>query len=214
MIFGVVEELMQAICGAAGRDISRPFPRMPYDEAIARYGTEKPDLRCELEIQDVSAVFGESSFKVFRDVIADSGVVRALVVPGVGRRYARHKIDQLVDEAIAHGAKGLVWIRRSPDGAVQSSILKAAGAETLTQTLESVKAGAEDLTLLAAGSSAEASGVLGRQRIAIAEREHLLDESRFEFLVGGRFPADGVERHRTAVYVDAPPIHVTTRGGP
>jgi aspartyl-tRNA synthetase len=188
VIFGVVEQLMQAICGSAGRDISQPFPRMPYDEAIARYGTEKPDLRCELEIQDVSAVFGESSFNVFRDVIADGGVVRALVVPDVGRRYARHKIDQLVDEAIAHGAKGLVWIRRSPDGAVQSSILKAAGAETLTQALESVKAGVDDLTLLAAGSSAEASGVLGRQRIAIAEREHLLDESRFEFLWVVDFP--------------------------
>jgi len=188
LIFGVVEELMHAICGAAGRDMPRPFLRMPFDEAMSRYGTDKPDLRCALEIQDVSAVFAESSFKVFRDVIANGGVVRALVVPGVGRQYARHKIDQLVDEAIEHGAKGLVWIRRSPDGVVQSSILKAAGAETLTRALESVNAEADDLTLLSAGSSAEVSSVFGWLRIAIAEREHLLDESRFEFLWVVDFP--------------------------
>jgi len=187
VIFGVAEELMHAVCRAVGRDITVPFPRMPFDEAIARYGTDKPDLRCGLEIQDVSHVFAESSFKVFRDAIAAGGVVRALVIPGAGR-YARHKIDQLVDEAIAQGAKGLVWIRRSPDGVVQSSILKAAGAETLTQTLASVEAGADDLTLLSAGSSAEASGVLGRLRLAIAERESLFDGSRFELLWVDDFP--------------------------
>ena len=186
-IFGVVEDVMRAVCRAAGHDIPLPFPRMTYDDAIARYGTDKPDLRCELEIRDVSDVFATSSFKVFRDTIAAGGVVRALAVPGAGR-YARHKIDQLVDEAIAQGAKGLVWIRRSPDGVVQSSILKAAGVETLTQTLESLETGPDDLTLLSAGSSGEASGVLGRLRLAIAEREKLLDESRFEFLWVVDFP--------------------------
>ena len=186
LIFSVVEELMHAVCRAE-RDIPFPFRRMTFDEAIARYGTDKPDLRCDFEIQDVSAVFAESSFKVFRDTIADDGVVRALVVPGAGR-YARHKIDLLVDEAIAQGARGLAWIRRSPDGGVQSSILKAAGAATLTQTLESVSARANDLVLLSAGSSADASGVLGQMRLSIADRENLFDESRFEFLWVVDFP--------------------------
>ena len=187
LIFGVVEELMHAVGRAADRDIPSPFRRMPFDEAIARFGTDKPDLRCELEIQDVSEVFADSSFNVFRAAIASGGVVRALVVPGAGR-YARHKIDQLVDEAIAQGAKGLVWIRRSPDGVVQGSIMKAAGVETLTRTLESVEAGADDLTLLAAGTSADASGVLGQLRLSIAEREGLIDDSRFEFLWVVDFP--------------------------
>jgi aspartyl-tRNA synthetase len=187
LVFDVVEHLMHEVCGEIGREVSVPFRRLPFDEAIARYGTDKPDLRCALEIQDVSAVFAEASFKVFRDAIAAGGVVRALVVPGAGR-YPRHRIDQLVDDAIAHGAKGLVWIRRSTEGAVQSSILKAAGEDTLTQTLEAVGAGADDLTLLSAGTSAEASGVLGQLRLALAEREGLLDQSRFEFLWVVDFP--------------------------
>ena len=104
----------------------------------------------------------------------------------VGMRVTRSTSSST--RRFAHGAKGLVWIRRSPDGVVQSSILKVAGAETLARTLASVTAKADDLTLLSAGSSAEASGVLGRLRLAIAEREHLLDESRFEFLWVVDFP--------------------------
>jgi len=186
-VFGVVEGLMRTVCQSAGREVTAPFARMTFDEAIARYGTDKPDLRCSLEIRDVSDVFVDAPFKVFRDVIAEGGFVRALTIPGAGR-YARHKIDQLVDEAIAQGAKGLVWIRRSPDGVVQSSILKAAGVDTLTRTLELLEAGVDDLVLLSAGNSAEASGVLGQLRLTIAEREGLFDESRFEFLWVIDFP--------------------------
>jgi aspartyl-tRNA synthetase len=186
-VFGVVEGLMRTVCQSVGREVTAPFARMTFDEAIARYGTDKPDLRCPLEIRDVSDVFVDAPFKVFRNVIAEGGFVRALTIPGAGR-YARHKIDQLVDEAIAQGAKGLVWIRRSPDGVVQSSILKAAGVETLTRALELLEAGVDDLVLLSAGSSAEASGVLGQLRLTIAEREGLFDESRFEFLWVIDFP--------------------------
>ena len=160
---------------------------MSYTEAIASYGTDKPDLRCELVIHDVSSVFVEASFKVFRNAVASGGSVRALVVPEAGR-WARHKIDQLVDEALLLGAKGLVWVRRIPDGGVQSSILNAAGEETLTRTLEAVPAGSDDLVLLSAGPGAEASGLLGQLRLAIARRENLIDESRFEFLWVVGFP--------------------------
>ena len=96
-VFGVVEGLMRTICQLAGREVTAPFARMTFDEAIARYGTDKPDLRCSLEIRDVSDVFVDAPFKVFRDVITEGGFVRALTIPGAGR-YARHKIDQLVDE--------------------------------------------------------------------------------------------------------------------
>ncbi len=187
LIFGVVERLMKDVCAQSDRRITTPFRRMGFDEAIARYGTDKPDLRCSLEIADVSAVFADATFKVFRDVVATGGVVRALVVPGAGR-WARHKIDQLVDDAIARGARGLVWVRRSTEGAVQSSILKAAGVKTLTATLETLHAAPDDLVLLSAGSSAEASGVLGQQRLAIAEREGLFDDSKLEFLWVVDFP--------------------------
>ena len=160
LVFGVVEHLMSDICQQAGRAIEAPFDRMSYDEAIARYGTDKPDLRCALEIQDVSKVFVATSFNVFRKVVAGGGVVRALAVPG-GGRYARHKIDKLVDEAIERGAKGLIWVRRSTDGVPQSSLPKAAGETIPGEILDAVGAGPDDLVLLSAGSSAEAAGIPG-----------------------------------------------------
>ena len=187
VIFGVVERLMQAACRQSGREVAAPFRRMSYDEAISSYGSDKPDLRCEMAIQDVSEAFAESSFKVFRGVVAEGGVVRALVVPGAGR-YARHKVDKLVDDAVDMGARGLVWIRRSPDGAVQSSILKAAGEAALSHVLDAVGAGPDELTLLVAGAGAEASGLLGRLRLTLARRDKLLDESQLEFLWVVDFP--------------------------
>ena len=187
LVFEVVEGLMGDVCPQAGRTIDGPFPRMTYDDAIARYGTDKPDLRCALEIQDVSTVFADTPFKVFRKVVEGGGVVRALVVPG-GGRYARHKIDKLVDEAIALGAQGLIWVRRSTDGVAQSSLPKAAGETTPGEILDAVDAAPDDLVLLSAGSSAEASGILGQLRLAIAKREDLLDETVFKCLWVVDFP--------------------------
>ena len=177
VIFGAVERLMQAVFREVGRDIPVPFQRVPYAEAMSRYGSDKPDVRCAMPIDDVSEVFADGTFKVFREVVAAGGSVRALVVPSAGR-HARAQIDNLVDEAIALGAKGLVWIRQSPEGQIQSSILKAAGEESLTRVVQSVGAGGDDLTLLAAGTGYEASVLLGRLRLLLAKRESLIDESR------------------------------------
>lgn len=186
-IFEVVERLMRRISREINLDVCLPFRRLSYDDAMAQYGTDKPDLRCDMVIRDVSNIFTDSSFRVFRKVVEAKGVVRGLVVPGAGRQ-ARHKLDQIVDEAIAMGAAGLVWIRRSEEGLLQSSVLKAAGESTLARVLDVVKAGADDLVLLAAGPSAEVSDLLGRLRLVIAQRENLIDHSRFEFLWVEDFP--------------------------
>ena len=177
IVFGIVERLMHAVCAAAGLTVETPFPRLTYADAMARYGSDKPDLRIGMEIADVSDVFADSSFRVFRECVAEGGVIRALVVPGAGR-YSRSQVDKLVDEAIALGASGLVWARRGPEGEVQSSILKVAGAETLGRLLESAEAGAADLVLVAAGSGEEPSVLLGKLRLELARREGLVDESR------------------------------------
>ena len=177
LIFGIVERLMQAIFAANDESVEIPFPRLPYAEAIAKYGSDKPDLRVDMAISDVSGVFSDSSFRVFRDTVAGSGVVRALVVPGRAR-YSRRQVDDLVAEAVELGGSGLVWVRRGPDGAVQSSILKAAGPETLGRALEAVGAGSDDLVLIAAGSRNDASRLLGQLRMRLALREGLVDERR------------------------------------
>ena len=177
LIFGVVERLMQTIFAANNETVEGPFQRMSYDEAIAEYGSDKPDLRIAMKIADVSTVFSESQFRIFREVVAGGGVVRALVVPGAGR-YSRGQVDKLVDEAIELGAQGMVWARRGSEGGVQSSILKAAGPEVLGLLLDTVEAGSDDLVLVAAGSSAESSWLLGQFRLRLARREGLVDEER------------------------------------
>ena len=177
VVFTAVEQLMQAMFAANGESIETPFPRLPYAEAMDKYGSDKPDLRFEMAIVDVSDVFSASSFRVFRDAVAGGGAIRALVVPGAGK-YSRSQVDKLVDEAIELGAQGLVWARRGPDGDVQSSILKVAGAETLGRLLESAGAGDDGLVLVAAGAPHEASALLGKMRLRLAAREGVVDEQR------------------------------------
>ena len=177
VVFGAVERLMQAVFRQVGKDVSVPFPRLSYDEAMRRYGSDKPDLRFDMPVQDVSEAFRDGRFKVFRNIVAAGGAVSALVAPGGGRQ-ARAQLDNLVDEAIALGAKGLVWVRQAPDGAIQSSILKAAGPEALAQVVDLAGAGPDDLTLLAAGQGYEASKLLGQLRLLLAQRGGLIDESQ------------------------------------
>ena len=175
LVFGVVERLMQAVFRQIGRQVPAPFPRLSYADAMARYGVDKPDLRFDMPVRDVSDVFRDGAFKVFREIVAGGGSVRALVAPGAGRQ-ARAQIDNLVDEAIALGAKGLVWVRRGPGGEMQSSILKAAGKEALARVVEAAAAGPDDLTLLAAGQGHEASVLLGQLRVRLAQRAGLIDD--------------------------------------
>ena len=175
LVFGVVERLMQAVFRQIGKQVPAPFPRLSYADAMARYGVDKPDLRFDMPVRDVSDVFRDGAFKVFREIVAGGGSVRALVAPGAGRQ-ARAQIDNLVDEAIALGAKGLVWVRRGPGGEMQSSILKAAGKEALARVVEAAAAGPDDLTLLAAGQGHEASVLLGQLRVRLAQRAGLIDD--------------------------------------
>ncbi len=202
LVFGVVERLMQAIFAANGETIETPFPRVPYSEAMDRYGSDKPDLRIGMAIVDVSDVFTDSSFKVFREMVAGGGAIRALVVPGAGR-YSRSQVDKLVDEAIELGAQGLVWVRRGPAGEVQSSILKVAGAETLGRVLAVADAGRDDLVLIAAGPAHQASELLGRLRLVLARREGLVDERRRALAWVVEFPMfewSATERRHTSMH--------------
>src|SRR5688572_31302122 len=132
-IFGVIEPLMKQIFGVIGREITTPFPRMPYAEAIARYGSDKPDLRCGMAIQDLREFFRESTFRVFREIVTNGGTVRGFVVKNASG-YSRSEVDGIVDQAKALGATGLVWARRLDDGSVTSSIMKAMGEQRLNSS--------------------------------------------------------------------------------
>src|SRR2546427_476162 len=158
--------------------------RMSYAEAIARYGSDKPDLRCGLEIHDLSEGFRDSEFRVFKQIIAGGGVVRGFAVPG-GNKYTRSQIDILVDQAKQMGFPGLIWVR---PGQPPLSSVKALGEAALRPALDTAKVGPDDLLLMAAGPADNTSKLLGQLRLAIAKKENLLDPEKFEFLWVTDFP--------------------------
>jgi len=183
-IYSLIEPLMGVIFKEIGRELRPPFRRMPYAEAIARYGSDKPDLRCGMEIAEVSEIFRDSEFRVFKQMVAEGGVVRGFAVPG-GNRYTRSQIDGLVDQAKEIGFGGLIWAR---PGEPPICSVKAIGETSVRAALAAVGAGADDLLLLAAGPADHTSKLLGQLRLALAKRENLLTPDQFEFLWVEDFP--------------------------
>jgi aspartyl-tRNA synthetase len=186
LVFSIIEPLMVRLMALIGKETPTPFHRMPYAEAIAKYGSDKPDLRCGMEIMDLSDAFRESSFPPFRGALDAGGEVRGFVVPGAAR-YSRRELDEVVEQAKQLGAAGLVWARTAED-AVQSPALKGAGEEAIRRTLETSGAGPGDLLLMAAGKHESTSKMLGSLRLQLARRENLLDPSKFAFLWVVDFP--------------------------
>jgi aspartyl-tRNA synthetase len=186
LVFSIIEPVMERLMALIGRDAPRPFLRMPYAEAIAKYGSDKPDLRCGMPIGDLSAAFAASEFSVFRGAIDAGGEVRGFAVPGAAR-YSRRELDELVEQAKGFGAAGLVWARAA-DAGVQSSALKAAGEEAIRRALQLAGAGPGDLVLMAAGPHESTSRTLGQLRLHVAKKENLLDPDKFAFLWVVDFP--------------------------
>jgi len=159
-------------------DLQLPFPRLPYDEAMARFGSDKPDLRFAMELADVSALFAGGEFQAFAQVVASGGAVKALRVPGAGS-MSRKELDDLTAEAKQAGAKGLVWIKVMPDG-VNSPVAKFLSA-VQDRLLSATAAAAGDLLLLVGDAAPVAATVLGRLRVDLARRFKLIPEGRDVF---------------------------------
>jgi len=203
LVFAMIEPLMERVMALIGRDAPRPFLRLPYAEAIAKYGSDKPDLRCGMEIRDLSDAFATSEFVLFRNAIATGGEVRGFAVPGAAK-YSRRELDELVEQAKQLGAGGLVWARAA-DAAVQSSALKAAGEDAIRRALELAGAAPEDLVLMAAGAHESTSKMLGQLRLHVARKENLLDPSAFAFLWVVNFPMfDWIEEERRYEFMHHP----------
>ena len=183
-IYGLIEPLMPAIFKEIGVEVKLPIRRIGYAEAIARYGSDKPELRCGMEIHDLSDLFRDSEFRVFKQIVADGGVVRGFNVKG-GNKSSRSQLDVLVDQAKALGFTGLIWVR---PGAPPLSSVKALSAAALQPALDRVAASADDLLLLAAGPADNTSKLLGALRLQIAQKENLLNPEQFEFLWVTDFP--------------------------
>ena len=186
-VFGLIEPLMRDVFAVIGRQIETPFQRMSYADAMARYGSDKPDLRPGMPIQDLSEFFRESSFRVFKEIVARGGVVRGFVVPRAGK-YSRSEVDGIVDQAKGLGASGLVWARRADDGTITSSIMKAMGEDAVRGLLDTSSTGNGGLLLVAAGEPDPTSKLLGQLRLNLAKKDGLLSPDAFEFLWVVDFP--------------------------
>jgi aspartyl-tRNA synthetase len=140
-----------------------------------------------MPIQDLREFFRESSFRVFKEIVANGGTVRGFVIPQAGR-YSRSEVDGIVDQAKAMGATGLVWARRADDGTVTSSIMKALGEESVRGVLDVASVEHGGLLLIAAGEPDATSKLLGQLRLVLARKDGLLDGDTFAFTWVVDFP--------------------------
>ena len=185
MVFEIVEGALAACFNEIGVDIPRPFKRMPYAEAIAKYGNDKPDLRFGLEIQDFGPLFTESPFGIFKEAVAHGGTVRGFVIPGAAK-FSRREVDELVEQAKQLGAAGLIYARYTAEG-VQASA-KAMGDEGTRKVLAASGASKDDLLVLASGAPDAASKVLGQLRLQVAKKQNLIPEGKWELTWVTDFP--------------------------
>lgn len=163
-----------------GLDVTLPFPRMTHNEAMSRYGSDKPDTRFGMELKDVSEIVKDSDFKVFTGAVANGGQVKAIVVKDGNADYSRKDIDGLAEFAAIYGAKGLAWLKVEEDG-VKGPIAKFF-AEDQEQLVSVLEAEVGDLILFVADKKGIVADALGALRIKLGKERGLIDQSKFNFL--------------------------------
>jgi aspartyl-tRNA synthetase len=168
---GVMAQLFKELKGI---DLSLPFPRMTYKEAMERYGIDKPDLRFGLELVNVNDAVAGSSFRIFSETVKNGGIVSGFVVPG-GGSMTRNQLDSLVDLSKSLGAQGLIYLKATSDG-VESPIEKYVSKEMLSGITTKMGGKAGDLCLLVADKWLTACSVLGNLRLEIADRLNLISD--------------------------------------
>lgn len=168
------------------RSLQVPFPRLSYQEAMDRYGSDKPDLRFGLELKDLGQVFATSEFRVFRSALAEGGRIRGLNAAGCGR-FTRSQLDELESEARAQGLGGLAWLAVEENG-LRSPIAKFLSEGEREGLIAALEAKPGDLLLLAAGPEAATAAALGHLRLLLGKRLGLIDPDQLQFLWITDFP--------------------------
>jgi aspartyl-tRNA synthetase len=189
-IQGMMEPLLVELAALVGKTVQAPFPRLPYRDAMEWYGSDKPDTRCTVRIQDATACFKESSFNLFRAAADSQGQrrVRALFFAGEqAGAYSRKQLDELQDVAKHFGAGGLPYAKWGKEG-LSSSFKKFLEPEAEAALKAHLGVAGEGLAVFAVGTDAQTSKVLGEMRLRLARALGLLNEERFEFLWVVDFP--------------------------
>lgn len=173
-IFDIVEGLMKRFFNQVwNKELQLPLPRLSFDEAMEKYGSDKPDLRFELQMKTLNDVFSETGFKVFKDAIDAGGIITGLLAPECGD-YTRNQLDVLTDFVKGHGAKGLIWIRVK-DGELESPTMKFFTDEEKQSLINVLNAKSGDLIFILSGSKLKTLNTMGALRLEMAKRLNLIN---------------------------------------
>ncbi|KAK3012006.1 hypothetical protein RJ639_011264 [Escallonia herrerae] len=199
--------IRQVFLEIKGVKLPNPFPRLTYAEAMGRYGSDRPDVRFDLELKDVSDIFPDSSFKVFADTLASGGVIKALCVPSGAKAYSNTALKKgdIYSEAIKSGAKGLPFLKVLNDGGVEGipALVSSLDPTKKEQLLRQSTAESGDLILFTVGQEASVNKTLDRLRVHVARELGLIDYSRHSILWVTDFPMfewNGLEQRLEALH--------------
>ena len=202
-VIEVNERLIQYVCKETiGLDVQLPIQRMTWQDAMDRYGSDKPDTRFGMELQNVSDVVAGCGFGVFTSALENGGSVRGINAKGQAE-MPRKKIDALVEFAKGYGAKGLAYLSILPDGSYKSSFAKFMTEDELKALVEAMQGEPGDLLLFAADKNKVVYNVLGALRLEVAAQMGIIDEDKFNFLWVTEFPLlewDDEENRFTAMH--------------
>jgi len=172
-IFEIVEGLMKTFYKELfNYDLKTPLPRMSYDEAMEKYGSDKPDLRFDLQLTTLNEVFKNTEFKVFKDALNSGGIITGLLAPNCGE-YTRNQLDVLTDFAKKNGAGGLIWIRVKNEG-LESPTMKFFSDDEKNNLIKTIGAKQGDLILILTGKKYKTLEIMGRLRVEMARRLDLI----------------------------------------
>lgn len=187
-ILDLMEHMMQRIFkNVLNVDIQIPFKRITWDDAMHLYGSDKPDLRFDMHFYDISDLLRDTGFKVFRNVLDNGGIVKAITVKG-DAAIPRRELDGLVDYVGNYGAKGLAWIGLNKDGSLKCQITKFLGEDKIREIGKFCEAENGDLILIIADKPKVVAQALGELRLEMARRMNLIDENEFCFRWVTDFP--------------------------
>lgn len=175
-IFTIVEGLMKELFKEIwGKELQTPLPRIPFENAMERYGSDKPDLRFDLEMVTLNKTFEQTTFKVFSDSIQNNGIITGILIPGCGD-FTRNQLDVLTDFVKKLGASGLIWMRVK-ENELEAPILKFLTNDEQTNLKTALNAKAGDLIFILSGQRLKMLSIMGQLRLEMAKRLNLIKEN-------------------------------------
>lgn len=186
-IINMTEGLLKESFKAAGVEIAPPFERLTWQEAMDKFGSDKPDARFGLELFDISDILMDSTFEPVKETLKNGGIAKAIKIPGIAG-YSRKEMDDVRAMAISFGAKGLAWITYMEDGTVKSPILKFLNEEQIKALQNRADAKPGDIVFFVADNPKTTYDVMGRFRLFFGQKLDLIDESKHSLLWIVDFP--------------------------